>query len=179
MPSNSRAAILIGALCVGTFSGCANDEFSSTHDYSKKEVAPIPVADPSVKLAPPAAPANQGPTDKDAPQEFTTTDSGLKYRILRKSTGRKPTANDSVVAHYRGWVDNTDKHFDSSYDRGEPTPFSLRGVIKGWTEGLQYIGEGGMIELEIPGKLGYPEGRPGSIPPGATLRFVVELVKIQ
>ena len=136
----------------------------------------------SSSSSPPVPAASAGPEDADAPKEFTTTSSGLKYRILRKSEGRKPTANpqksDTVQVHYVGWLDNGTE-FDSSYKRGEPVEFSLNGVIKGWTEGLTYVGEGGMIELEIPSDLGYgPSGSGGTIPPNATLHFKVELIKI-
>ncbi|MGV3483694.1 MAG: FKBP-type peptidyl-prolyl cis-trans isomerase [Planctomycetaceae bacterium] len=120
-----------------------------------------------------------GPTDPDAPTEFTQTESGLKYRILRKSDGNKPTAADTVTVHYVGWLDDQTE-FDSSYRRGKPTTFALSQVVAGWTEGLQLVGEGGMIELEIPSSLGYgPQGMPGSIPPNATLHFKVELIDIQ
>jgi FKBP-type peptidyl-prolyl cis-trans isomerase FkpA len=53
-------------------------------------------------------------------------------------------------------------------------------VIAGWTEGLQLVREGGTIELEIPPSLGYGETgtASGSIPPNATLRFIVELHSI-
>lgn len=125
-----------------------------------------------------AAEVEPGPQDKDAPKEFTTTKSGLKYRILRKSEGAKPKSKDSVTVHYKGWLDNG-KEFDSSYARGEEISFPLNGVIPGWTEGLQLVGEGGMIELEIPSKLGYGSRGAGNvIPPNATLHFLVELKKI-
>lgn len=120
-----------------------------------------------------------GPKDADAPAEFTKTPSGLEYRILRKSDGRKPTATDSVTVHYRGWLDNGTE-FDSSYRRGESTSFPLTGVIRAWTEGLQLVGEGGMIELQVPSELGYgAEGSGGTIPPNATLHFLVELLKVR
>lgn len=110
---------------------------------------------------------------------FQTTKSGLKYRILKASDGRKPTATETVTCHYRGWLDNGNE-FDSSYKRGQPASFPLSGVIKGWTEGLQLIGEGGKIELEIPYNLAYGEaGRPPIIPPKATLHFEVELIEIR
>ncbi len=116
-----------------------------------------------------------GPEDADAPAEFTTTDSGLKYRILRRSDGKRPTAASTVTVDYVGWLDNG-REFDSSYERREPTSFGLGQVVPGWTEGLQLIGEGGMIELEVPYQLGYGEGgKPGAIPPMATLHFKVEL----
>lgn len=128
--------------------------------------------DPSEKEKP-------GPIDADASPEFKTTESGLKYRVLRKSDRAKPTKSDGVQVHYKGWLDNK-KIFDSSYQRGEKISFPLNRVIPGWTEGMQLIGEGGMIELEIPSKLGYgPRGVPGTIPPDATLHFVVELFRIQ
>ncbi|WP_345322681.1 FKBP-type peptidyl-prolyl cis-trans isomerase [Novipirellula rosea] len=122
--------------------------------------------------------AGTGPMDADAELEFIATDSGLKYRILRKSDGVKPTADDTVTVNYRGWL-NGGKVFDSSYERGEPTTFPLQNVIAGWTEGLQLVGEGGMIELWVPSKLGYGErGSPGSIPPHSHLHFIVELVNV-
>lgn len=123
--------------------------------------------------------SQSGPDDPDAPTEFTTAESGLKYRILRKGEGRKPTAADTVRCHYKGTLDDGSE-FDSSYSRGEPTSFPLNGVIAGWTEGLQYIGEGGKIDLEIPYNLAYGEaGRPPTIPPKATLHFIVELIAIE
>lgn len=54
-----------------------------------------------------------------------------------------------MTVDYKGWLDGG-KAFDSSYDRGEATSFPLNAVIKGWTEGVQLVGTGGMIELEIP-----------------------------
>lgn len=120
-------------------------------------------------------PGGPGPIDADAPTEFTETPSGLKYKILRKSDGKKPTASSLVKAHYRGWLDDGTE-FDSSYKRGKgPLTFPLNQVVPGWTEGLQLIGEGGMIELEIPPQLGYGERGQPPIPPNSTLHFIVEL----
>lgn len=120
-----------------------------------------------------------GPVDKDAPEEFTSTDSGLKYRIRRKTDGAKPVATDTVEVHYRGWLDDGTE-FDSSYKRGETISFPLNRVIPGWTEGMQLVGVGGMIELEIPSDLGYGDrGAGGTIPGGATLHFIVELKAIK
>ena len=150
-------------------SGCMRAPQNST--------PPVPVAPQSTQAPPSGGPGADDPGAADA--EFTATATGLKYRILRASDGRKPTDADTVTCHYRGWLDDGTE-FDSSYKRGEPTSFPLSGVVAGWTEGLQLVGEGGKIELEIPYQLGYGEdGRPGSIPPKATLHFVVELVSIQ
>jgi len=132
-----------------------------------------------VEVIPAPEPVEPGLPDSDAVEEFTTTDSGLKYRILRKGTGDKPAATDSVEVHYKGWLDDGTE-FESSYERGVPDSFLLENVIDGWTEGLQYVSEGGMIELEIPTDLGYgSEGKGSKIPANATLHFSIELLDIQ
>jgi FKBP-type peptidyl-prolyl cis-trans isomerase len=120
-----------------------------------------------------------GPEDKDAPKEFTATKSGLKYRILRKSEGKKAMASNTVKVNYRGWLDDKTE-FDSSYKRGEPISFPLGRVIPAWTEGMQLVGEGGMIELDVPPELGYgTRGIPGVIPSNARLHFLVELIEVK
>lgn len=123
--------------------------------------------------------AAPGKIDLDAPTEFLETESGLKYRILRKADGKKPTASNKVTVHYKGWLDD-ESIFDSSYRRNEKISFGLNQVIKGWTEGMQLVGSGGMIELDIPYQLGYGErGSPGAIPPKANLHFIVELFDVK
>ena len=118
--------------------------------------------------------AAPGPVDKDAPEAFTATKSGLKYRIRRKSNGDKPKAANGVVAHYKGWLDNG-KEFDSSYKRGEPSPFPLNRVIPGWTEGVQLMVEGEKTRFWIPENLAYK----GKSAPYGLLVFNVELIKFE
>ena len=138
----------------------------------------LPGTEPLMLRAADKKPVEPGAVDKDAVEEFTKTKSGLKYRIRRKGEGQKPAAQDTVSVHYKGWLDNG-KEFDSSYARGESIEFPLKGVIPGWTEGMQLVGKGGMIELEIPYGLGYGErGFPPDIPGKATLHFLVELLEV-
>ncbi|MEN6619073.1 MAG: FKBP-type peptidyl-prolyl cis-trans isomerase [Rikenellaceae bacterium] len=108
-----------------------------------------------------------------------TTASGLQYKIIKEGTGIKPVAEDTVQVNYKGTLIDG-KEFDSSYTRGEPVSFPLNGVIKGWTEGLQLVGEGGKIRLFIPAELGYGEQQAGpTIGPNSTLIFDVELLKVK
>jgi FKBP-type peptidyl-prolyl cis-trans isomerase FkpA len=127
--------------------------------------------------------AEPGPQDPDAPTEFTTTESGLKYRVLRKGSDRQPAPSNHVVVNYKGWLDDGTV-FDASYG-GDPLRFDVMGagerpqVIRGWNEGITYVGEGGMIELEIPSDLAYgSDGAPPVIPADATLHFIVELMEV-
>lgn len=106
------------------------------------------------------------------------TESGLVYEILKEGEGKAPKAEDTVEVHYHGTLINGEV-FDSSVDRGKTIQFPLNRVIKGWTEGLQLLKEGGKIRLVIPSELGYGEaGAPPKIPGGATLIFEVELFKV-
>ncbi|MDE2236917.1 MAG: FKBP-type peptidyl-prolyl cis-trans isomerase, partial [Elusimicrobia bacterium] len=104
--------------------------------------------------------------------------SGLIFKSLSEGKGAKPTAEDMVKVDYEGkLVDG--KIFDSSYQRGEPATFPLKGVIKCWTEGVALMRVGGTAQLVCPPSIAYgEEGRPPTIPPGATLVFKVQLLDI-
>lgn len=107
------------------------------------------------------------------------TTSGLAYKVLTEGKGKVPKATDIVEVHYKGTlIDGT--IFDSSYERKNKVTFPLNRVIKGWTEGLQLIKEGGKIELVIPSELAYgDQGAPPKIPGGSTLKFEVELFTVK
>lgn len=111
-----------------------------------------------------------------------TTASGLKYEEVKVGTGPAAKKGDTVAVHYTGRLTNG-KKFDSSLDRGQPIEFPLGEgrVIAGWDEGIAGMKKGGKRKLIIPAKLGYGDrGTPdGTIPPGATLIFDVELVAIK
>jgi len=112
-------------------------------------------------------------------QGVKTTASGLQYEILKMGEGAKPTAASTVTVHYRGTLINGEE-FDSSYKRGEPISFPLRGVIKGWTEVLQLVPVGTKLRAVISPKLAYGERGAGpKIGPGETLIFDIELLEIQ
>jgi len=110
-----------------------------------------------------------------------TLASGLQYKVIKAGTGtgKKPKATDMVTTHYRGTlIDGTE--FDSSYSRGKPVTFPVKGVIPGWTEALQLMEVGEKWQLFVPSNLAYGERGAGSqIGPNATLIFEVELISIQ
>jgi FKBP-type peptidyl-prolyl cis-trans isomerase FklB len=105
--------------------------------------------------------------------------SGLQYKVITPGDGPSPLTTDTVNVHYKGSLaDGT--IFDSSYDRGQPTPFTVSGVIKGWTEALLLMQVGSKWELTIPSKLGYgTRGSGAIIPPNSTLLFEIELLAIE
>ena len=105
------------------------------------------------------------------------TESGLQYKIISDGNDVKPGPKDTVYVHYTGTlIDGTE--FDASDKTKDPVRMMLNRVVKGWTEGLQLIGEGGKIELYIPAELGYGSRAMGEIGPNSTLIFDIDLVKV-
>jgi FKBP-type peptidyl-prolyl cis-trans isomerase FkpA len=103
------------------------------------------------------------------------------YKDLVVGEGEAAYAGATAIVHYTGWLLDGTK-FDSSVDRGTPFEFLLgRGqVIQGWDEGVGTMKVGGKRELIIPADLGYGDRGAGNvIPPGATLKFEVELLGLR
>ncbi|MFM2486678.1 FKBP-type peptidyl-prolyl cis-trans isomerase [Celerinatantimonas yamalensis] len=107
-----------------------------------------------------------------------TTKSGLEYKVLKKGSGPRPSADDIVTVNYKGTLVNGTE-FDSSYKRGKPVTFKLDQVIPGWTEGVQLMHEGAKYAFYIPAKLAYGSQANGQIPADSTLIFDVELLKVK
>lgn len=94
-------------------------------------------------------------------------------------TGAEVKPGDTVTAHYTGALAKDGTIFQSSLDSGQPIPFSLNGVIAGWTEGVPGMKEGGKRRLIIPAEKAYGSQSPSpNIPPNSDLVFDIELVKI-
>jgi FKBP-type peptidyl-prolyl cis-trans isomerase FklB len=108
-----------------------------------------------------------------------TLSSGLQYKVIKQGSGGKPLDSDVVETNYRGTlIDGTE--FDSSDKHGSTSSFPVNGVIKGWSEALKLMTVGSKWEIYVPPDLAYgDEGAGDDIPPGATLIFEVELLKIK
>jgi len=109
-----------------------------------------------------------------------TLPSGLQYKVLKEGSGPKPTDTDTVEVQYRGTLlDGTE--FDSSYRRGQPGAFKVKGgVIPGWSEALLLMPVGSKWQVVVPPQLAYGERGAGrEIGPNATLVFEVELLAIK
>ena len=110
-----------------------------------------------------------------APADAETTASGLASKVLESGSGSThPTATSNVTVHYTGWTTDG-RMFDSSVTRGQPATFPLNGVIRGWTEGVQFMVVGEKRRFWIPEELAYG----GRRDPRGMLVFDVELIAIQ
>jgi FKBP-type peptidyl-prolyl cis-trans isomerase FkpA len=106
-----------------------------------------------------------------------TTESGIVFRELVAGTGKTPTVDSVVKAHYHGTLrDGT--VFDSSIERGEPFTAPLSNVIPCWQEAITMMKEGGKSEVTCPAAVAYGDRAAGKIPAGAVLNFQVELIAV-
>lgn len=104
----------------------------------------------------------------------------LVTQVLEEGDGDVVEKGDLLVANYAGHLWDNEQVFDSSFDRGEPAgfPIGVGGVIPGWDEALVGKNVGSRVLLVVPPDKGYGDQgtQDGSIPGGATLVFVVDLV---
>ena len=104
---------------------------------------------------------------------------GVKSRDLKDGTGDPCPPGAAVKMHYLGWKEDGTV-FDGTREgpnpKGVPVDFKLKGLIKGWQEGIPGMKKGGIRKLVIAPDKAY--GPPGTGNPlgGKTLIFEVELV---
>jgi FKBP-type peptidyl-prolyl cis-trans isomerase FkpA len=112
----------------------------------------------------------------------------LQSVVLKPGDGAAVAAGQIATVQYTGWLyemsakDNKGKRFDSSFDAGKPFSFPVGAgsVIKGWDKGVLGMKVGESRRLIIPPDLAYGDAGAGDvIPPGATLVFDIDLLKIE
>lgn len=133
-----------------------------------KAVEPVPGL-PTVEVAKDGTPSITVPK-ADPPSELVS-------QLLIEGKGAVVESGQSITVHYTGVLWSTGEVFDSSWSTGKPVSFPIGtgGVIPGWDKGLVDHKIGSRVLLVIPPADGYPEGQ-GSIPAGATLVFVVDIL---
>ena len=103
-----------------------------------------------------------------------STASGIVYLIQDSGSDKKAVSDrDTVKVNYRGTLID-----GKEFDANDGIEFSLNRVIRGWTEGMKLVGEGGKITLVIPANLAYGERGPRNIGPNSTLIFDVDLLEV-
>lgn len=101
------------------------------------------------------------------------TDSGLYYVIDEPGGDKHPYVNSIVTVAYKGYYTDGETFDDNT------ATFGLRGVIKGWQEGIPFYGKGGKGKLLIPSELGYGSTPPGSVRKNAVLIFDIHLIDMK
>lgn len=127
--------------------------------------------------------------------DYSKTESGLRYYFSKKGTGVMPEPQDTIVVHYTGKL-LSGKVFDTSIEEVakkeglynemrdyQPVPFviGVGQVIPGWDEGILLSPNGSDVILVIPSNLAYGEQgemRAG-IPPFAPLIFEISIADLK
>jgi peptidylprolyl isomerase len=101
----------------------------------------------------------------------------LQIAQVRTGTGAVVEAGQTITADYFGQVADQDEPFDESFS-SEPfqAPIGVGSLIPGWDQGLVGVPVGSRLVMSIPSDLGYGDAGSGSIPGGATLYFVVDII---
>lgn len=120
------------------------------------------------------------PLDGYAAESFDKANvTKLVKEDLKMGDGKVATKDSTVKVNYFGWTsDGT--IFDSSKKDGtlSPVEFPLKGVIAGWTEGLDGIKAGGVRKLTIPADKAYGD-TPQNGAPAGPLVFIVEVLEVK
>ncbi len=113
----------------------------------------------------------------DASEAAIKTDSGLRYMIIQKGTGKPPNPSNEVKFHLRG-SRLSGETYVNTYQSKQPANMPMTKLVKGLQEGLQLLGTGGKATLFIPPDLAYKDNGYGPIQPGETITMEVELLEV-
>ena len=105
----------------------------------------------------------------------------LVTRDIAIGTGTQAGVGDVLEVNYVGALLSDGTEFDASWNRSQTffVPIGMGAVIPGWDQGIVGMREGGRRVLITPPDLAYgSSGAGSSIPPDATLVFVVDLVAV-
>ena len=193
MQKNIVPLLIVLAVLVVGFGGILYLSNQKTPDQNAINFNPITNSNLSPTISPNSAqavaptsaiitqqPNKEASTSGANMDSYQTLADGLKILDEIIGTGIEVKSGDTVTVNYLGTLENGTK-FDSSYDKNTPftTQIGVGQVIKGWDEGIVGMKVGGKRKLIVPPELGYGNQPVGSIPPGSTLVFEVELLNIK
>lgn len=98
---------------------------------------------------------------------------GFYYIIKNEGAGKFATICSNVTVNYVGRLTN-----GTQFDSNNNISFAIRGLIKGWQQGIPLLKPGGSITLFIPPSLGYGSQATSSIPANSILIFEIDLLAI-
>ncbi|SEE82550.1 FKBP-type peptidyl-prolyl cis-trans isomerase [Jiangella alba] len=108
----------------------------------------------------------------DAPADLQISD-------LTVGDGAEAAPGATVLVHYVGVEFESGEEFDASWNRGAPIEFPLRGLIKGWQDGIPGMRVGGRRQLVVPPEQAYGPAGGGHRLSGKTLVFVIDLLDVK
>lgn len=182
---HQRAFALVMALIflVTTLATSAFVIYTIVNENKQKKATDASIADQISANNNTATQPQEGELQGTKLNDFTPVEKVDTLQIIdtKEGTGEVVKAGATVTAHYTGAVAATGIIFQSSHDSGQPIPFGLDQVIKGWTDGVPGMKVGGTRRLIIPADQAYGANPPAGagIPANAPLVFDIELTAVQ
>jgi FKBP-type peptidyl-prolyl cis-trans isomerase FklB len=103
--------------------------------------------------------------------------SGVQYKILRASEGKKPGNGSQINCRYKGTlIDGTS--FDQFEDK-KPSALHVAGLLPGLKEAVKLMPVGSKWEIVIPPKLAYGAQGNRVIGPNAVLIYEMEILSLK
>jgi FKBP-type peptidyl-prolyl cis-trans isomerase FklB len=117
-------------------------------------------------------------SNKDA-DGVTALPDGLQYKVVTDGSGATPATTDKVWANYSfSLLDGT--QIESTATSGHPAqiPLNAPGVPHGLSEALANMKVGSVWDVWMPSSLAFGDRGMRNVPPGAALKFHIELLSI-
>jgi FKBP-type peptidyl-prolyl cis-trans isomerase len=111
---------------------------------------------------------------------------GLRIKEMQQGQGPGAIQGQVATIHFIGWFDEEGVRgreiFNSRKQRGEPVSFVIGtdGVMPAWNAGVIGMQVGAKRMLLVPPGMAYGKwGVEGVVPPGASLIFQIELIRLE
>lgn len=110
----------------------------------------------------------------------TAAPSELMVAQLIRGSGEVVEKGDLATLHYSGFLWEGAEQFDSSWDSGQAAQFEIQdgALIDGFVSAVVGQTVGSQVIAIIPPDQGYGDAGAGTIPPGATLVFVIDILGV-
>ncbi len=172
------AAVAAAAFAAGVVAGCSDGTSAQSGQSDSQSLSAGPAVDRDPSFAIPEVSGAFGEVPEITPVEGPVPDA-LVSKVLEETDpeGEVIEPDDTVYVNYSGvlWDGSA---FDSTFDRGSASTFSLNSVIEGWKYGLSGTRVGDRVELVVPPQYGYGDEEQTLIPAGSTLVFVVDVMGV-
>ncbi len=147
----------------------------------EQQVSPMPASEEAEDTTADSQPAIVSEGGDPVAMDFDgveepALDTPVQRLVIEEGDGRPVKTSDTLTVDYLGSTYDADAPFDGSFSRGEPLVSPLSGLIRGWSIGLEGVPVGSRVLLQIPPAFGYGSQGSGSIPPNATLWFLIDVI---
>lgn len=115
---------------------------------------------------------------KDKGFKYKKTSNGVYYAIVEKGKGKNIRQGDAVIFHYVGSLLDDLTEFESTYQLGQPSAFTLGqgSVIPGWEEVFSLLTEGDICKIIVPSHLGFGHITKEKVPANSVLMFDIKII---